>query len=231
MPYLLLGMTNSKQFRGAFITVTSLFFMWGFITVLVDALIPRLKDVFELTYLQAGLVQFAWFTAYGVISIPGGRMIKRIGYKNGIMAGLSLAAIGCLIFYPAASTRLFPLFLLALFVVASGPRACLAAFFLAAAAALRRRTFSLFSSISRLMRSSFLFCKRSAKLPVSSSELSSRIQSREASGETGRVVMDSECRFNKSRILRREKEGKEGKERKGRKQVKGAHGRKGLKNN
>ncbi|MCH1582950.1 MAG: sugar MFS transporter [Flavobacteriales bacterium] len=113
-------MANAKQFRGAFITVTSLFFMWGFITVLVDALIPRLKDVFELTYLQAGLVQFAWFTAYGVISIPGGRMIKRMGYKNGIMAGLSLAAMGCLIFYPAASTRLFPLFLLALFVVAAG---------------------------------------------------------------------------------------------------------------
>ena len=113
-------MINSKQFRGAFITVTSLFFMWGFITVLVDALIPRLKDVFELTYLQAGLVQFAWFTAYGLISIPGGRMIKRMGYKNGIMVGLSLAAMGCLIFYPAASMRLFPLFLLALFVVASG---------------------------------------------------------------------------------------------------------------
>ena len=87
------AMTNAKQFRGAFITVTSLFFMWGFITVLVDALIPRLKDVFELTYLQAGLVQFAWFTAYGLISIPGGRMIKRMGYKNGILAGLSLAAI------------------------------------------------------------------------------------------------------------------------------------------
>jgi len=94
--------------------------MWGFITVLVDALIPRLKDVFELTYLQAGLVQFAWFTAYGIISIPGGRLIKRLGYKNGILIGLSLAAIGCLIFYPAASTRLFALFLLALFVVASG---------------------------------------------------------------------------------------------------------------
>lgn len=113
-------MTNARQFRGAFITVTSLFFMWGFITVLVDALIPRLKDVFELTYLQAGLVQFAWFTAYGVISIPGGRMIKRMGYQNGIMAGLALAAMGCLMFYPAASTRLFPLFLLALFVVAAG---------------------------------------------------------------------------------------------------------------
>jgi len=113
-------MTNGQRFRGAFITVTSLFFMWGFITVLVDALIPRLKDVFELTYLQAGLVQFAWFTAYGIISIPGGRLIKRMGYKNGILIGLSLAAIGCLIFYPAASTRLFALFLLALFVVASG---------------------------------------------------------------------------------------------------------------
>lgn len=111
---------KAGQFRGAFITVTSLFFMWGFITVLVDALIPRLKDVFELTYLQAGLVQFAWFTAYGLISIPGGKMIKRMGYKNGILVGLSLAAIGCLIFYPAASTRLFPLFLLALFVVAAG---------------------------------------------------------------------------------------------------------------
>ena len=113
-------MTNGQRFRGAFITVTSLFFMWGFITVLVDALIPRLKDVFELTYLQAGLVQFAWFTAYGIISIPGGRLIKRLGYKNGILIGLSLAAIGCLIFYPAASPRLFALFLLALFVVASG---------------------------------------------------------------------------------------------------------------
>lgn len=113
-------MSNGQRFRGAFITVTSLFFMWGFITVMVDALIPRLKDVFELTYLQAGMVQFAWFTAYGVMSIPGGRMIKRMGYKNGILAGLTLAAIGCLIFYPAASTRLFALFLLALFVVASG---------------------------------------------------------------------------------------------------------------
>ena len=114
-------MTNGQQkFRGAFITVTSLFFMWGFITVMVDALIPRLKDVFELTYLQAGLVQFAWFTAYGVISIPGGRLIKRIGYKNGILVGLCLAAFGCLLFYPAAETSMFVLFLLALFVVAAG---------------------------------------------------------------------------------------------------------------
>ena len=103
-----------------FVAVTSLFFMWGFITVLVDGLIPRLKAVFELTYLQAGLVQFAWFAAYGVISIPGGRMIERVGYQRGILVGLALAAAGCLLFYPAAGTRIYVLFLLALFVVASG---------------------------------------------------------------------------------------------------------------
>ena len=106
--------------RGAFIAVTSLFFMWGFITVLVDALIPRLKDVFELTFLQAGLVQFAWFAAYGLLSIPGGNLISRMGYQRGILVGLATAGLGCLLFYPAAATRLYPLFLLALFVVAGG---------------------------------------------------------------------------------------------------------------
>ena len=106
--------------RAPFIIVTSLFFMWGFITVMVDALIPRLKDVFELTFLQAGMVQFAWFAAYGLISIPGGNLIERIGYKRGILTGLGLASLGCLLFYPAAATRMYPLFLLALFVVAGG---------------------------------------------------------------------------------------------------------------
>ena len=106
--------------RGAFVAVTSLFFMWGFITVLVDALIPRLKDVFELTFLQAGLVQFAWFAAYGLLSIPGGNLISRMGYQRGILVGLATAGLGCLLFYPAAATRLYPLFLLALFVVAGG---------------------------------------------------------------------------------------------------------------
>ena len=109
-----------KSMRGAFVAVTSLFFMWGFITVLVDALIPRLKEVFELTFLQAGLVQFAWFAAYGLLSIPGGNLISRIGYQRGILVGLATAGLGCLLFFPAASTRLYPLFLLALFVVAGG---------------------------------------------------------------------------------------------------------------
>jgi len=116
-------MTHSiakKSMRGAFVAVTSLFFMWGFITVLVDALIPRLKEVFELTFLQAGLVQFAWFAAYGLLSIPGGNLISRIGYQRGILVGLATAGLGCLLFFPAASTRLYPLFLLALFVVAGG---------------------------------------------------------------------------------------------------------------
>ena len=116
-------MTNSSKaqgMRGAFVAVTSLFFMWGFITVLVDALVPRLKEVFELTFLQAGLVQFAWFAAYGLLSIPGGNLISRIGYQRGILVGLGMAGLGCLLFFPAAGTRLYPLFLLALFVVAGG---------------------------------------------------------------------------------------------------------------
>lgn len=111
---------SGRSLRGAFVAVTSLFFMWGFITVLVDALIPRLKDVFELTFLQAGLVQFAWFAAYGLLSIPGGNLISKIGYQRGILVGLATAGLGCLLFYPAASTRMYPLFLLALFVVAGG---------------------------------------------------------------------------------------------------------------
>ena len=113
-------MSQNQSFRSAFIAVTSLFFMWGFITVIVDAFIPRLKDVFELTYVQAGLVQFAWFSAYGLLSIPGGIMIRNVGYKKGIMIGLGTAAVGCLMFYPAAGQRVFTLFLAAFFVVGAG---------------------------------------------------------------------------------------------------------------
>lgn len=110
---------NSNN-RSAFIIVTILFFLWGFITVLVDALIPRLRDVFELSYFEAGLVQFSFFMAYFLISIPSGSLIARIGYKNGVIVGLLTMGAGCLIFFPAASLRLFPVFLLALFVLASG---------------------------------------------------------------------------------------------------------------
>ena len=106
--------------RNAFILVVSLFFMWGFITVIVDAFIPRLKEVFELDYLQAGLVQFAWFTAYGLLGIPGGLLIKKIGYQKGIIVALSICAFGCLLFWPAAHFRVFGFFLSALFILAGG---------------------------------------------------------------------------------------------------------------
>ncbi len=100
--------------------LTSLFFMWGFVTVLVDSLIPRLREIFELSYFQAGLVQFAFFIAYGVISIPAGWLLSRIGYKNGMLLGLATMGAGCLLFWPAAGLRIFPVFLLGYFILASG---------------------------------------------------------------------------------------------------------------
>ncbi|MCG8372184.1 MAG: sugar MFS transporter [Balneolales bacterium] len=113
-------MGEKNKYLVPFIVITSLFFMWGFITVLVDALIPRLRDVFELTYFQAGIVQFAFFTAYAVFSIPGGYLISRIGYKNGAIVGLITMGIACALFYPAASFRIFGIFLAAMFVLAGG---------------------------------------------------------------------------------------------------------------
>ncbi len=113
-------MNSHKNYTKAFTVLTSLFFMWGFITVLVDSLIPRLREVFELTYFQAGLVQFAFFMAYGLLSIPSGFILSKIGYKKGILLGLTIMGIGCLLFYPAASYRMFPLFLMGYFVLAGG---------------------------------------------------------------------------------------------------------------
>jgi MFS transporter, FHS family, L-fucose permease len=100
--------------------LTTLFFMWGFLTCLNDIIIPHLKAVFELNYAKAMLIQFAFFTAYFVMSLPSGRIVTRLGYKNGIILGLGGAALGCLLFYPAAEIRSYGLFLLALFVLASG---------------------------------------------------------------------------------------------------------------
>ena len=111
---------KQKNYRNAFIFLTSLFFLWGFITVLVDSLIPRIRDLFTLTYFQAGLVQFAFFGAYFVLSIPAGFMLSKIGYKKGIVLGLITMAVGCALFYPAASYRTFSIFLLAYFILAGG---------------------------------------------------------------------------------------------------------------
>lgn len=113
-------MQQSKSYKSAFIVITLLFFLWGFITVLVDSLIPRLRDVFELSYFQAGLVQFAFFTAFFVLSIPASIILSKIGYKKGILLGLLTMAIGCLLFYPAASYRTFEVFLIGYFTLAGG---------------------------------------------------------------------------------------------------------------
>ncbi len=113
-------MENKSNYTIPFIALTSLFFMWGFITVIVDAFVPRLKEVFELSLGQAGLVQFAWFTAYALISIPAGALVSRLSYKKGIIFGLVVCGIGCMLFIPAASTRIFAFFLMALFTLAGG---------------------------------------------------------------------------------------------------------------
>ncbi len=110
-----------------FITIAFLFFMWGFITVMNDVLIPHLKSVFSLSFFQAGLVQFAFFIAffivsliYFIISVTKEDPISRIGYKNGIILGLVLCGIGCCLFYPSAEYQVYGFFLAALFVLASG---------------------------------------------------------------------------------------------------------------
>ncbi|MGU7774659.1 L-fucose:H+ symporter permease [Burkholderia sp. MR1-5-21] len=102
------------------IILTSLFFMWGFITSLNDILIPHLRAVFTLSYVQAMLIQFCFFGAYLIMSFPAGFLVERLGYKAGIILGLSAAGTGCLLFYPAAEHASYPFFLGALFVLASG---------------------------------------------------------------------------------------------------------------
>ncbi|MCH1930814.1 sugar MFS transporter [Shewanella acanthi] len=104
----------------ALTSLTSLFFMWGFITCLNDILIPHLKAVFELNYAQAMLIQFCFFGAYFLVSVPAGALVRRLGYQKGIVVGLLTAALGCGLFYPAAVSATYGVFLGALFVLASG---------------------------------------------------------------------------------------------------------------
>ena len=116
---------NSNRF--AFIIVTSLFFMWGFISCMNDLLIPKFKADFHLNQTQANLVQFAFFGAYFVVSLiyflisaAKGDPINKIGYKNGLVLGLLVAGVGCFLFYPAAETKQYSLFLGALIVLGAG---------------------------------------------------------------------------------------------------------------
>ncbi|MBI2602124.1 MAG: MFS transporter [Deltaproteobacteria bacterium] len=104
----------------AFIAVTALFFLWGFITCLNDILIPHLKSIFSLNYTDAMLVQFAFFSAYFFFSLPAGYIVKRFGYPNGLMIGLVTAGVGALTFYPASLLHSYGVFLAALFILACG---------------------------------------------------------------------------------------------------------------
>jgi len=108
------------SYTPALTVLTSLFFVWGLLTSLNDILVPHLKAIFTLTYVQAMMIQFCFFGAYFVMSLPAGYLVEKVGYRLSIVIGLGAAALGCLGFYPAAVAQSYPLFLAALFVLASG---------------------------------------------------------------------------------------------------------------
>jgi len=114
------SLSQGQDHSFALTSLTFLFFIWGFITCLNDILIPHLKNVFDLTYTQAALVQFCFFSAYFIVSLPAGLLVRRAGYQRGMVIGLLIAASGCVLFYPAAASQTYALFLTALFVLASG---------------------------------------------------------------------------------------------------------------
>ena len=100
--------------------VTTLFFMWGFLTCLNDILVPHLKSIFDLSYARVMLIQFAFFSAYFLFSIPWSKVVNAIGYQKTMVSGLLCMAVGAFLFVPAASSASFPLFLAALIVLAAG---------------------------------------------------------------------------------------------------------------
>ena len=111
---------TDESYHFAFASMTTLFFIWGFITALNDILIPHLKAAFDLNYVQAMLVQFCFFGAYFIMSPVAGKLISKIGYLKGIITGLLTIAAGCSLFYPAAEIGVYWVFLAGLFVLASG---------------------------------------------------------------------------------------------------------------
>ena len=114
------AMGGSEKYPAALSMVTVLFFFWGFVTVLNDILVPHLKSVFDLNYTKVMLIQFAFFLAYFIFSIPSAKVIDAIGYKRTMVVGLVTMALGAFLFLPAASALSYPLFLGALMVLAAG---------------------------------------------------------------------------------------------------------------
>jgi len=114
------GPSDERRYLVASGVLIGLFFAIGFLTCLNDIIIPHFKSIFELDYTRATLVQFAFFAAYMIVSVPSGLLIRKVGYKKAIVVGLATAAAGCVAFYPAAEWRSYAVFLFALFVLASG---------------------------------------------------------------------------------------------------------------
>src|SRR5579864_7969434 len=110
----------SQNYARPLAIVTTLFFMWGFLTCLNDILVPHLKSIFDLSYARVMLIQFAFFSAYFLFSIPWSKVVNAIGYQKAMVAGLLGMAVGAFLFVPAASSASFPLFLGALIVLAAG---------------------------------------------------------------------------------------------------------------
>ncbi|HET7891049.1 MAG TPA: sugar MFS transporter [Candidatus Sulfotelmatobacter sp.] len=111
---------DGQSYGAALATVTTLFFMWGFLTCLNDILVPHLKSIFDLSYAGIMLIQFAFFGAYFLFSIPSAKLIDWIGYQRSMVAGLLTMGLGAFLFVPAASVPSYPLFLGALIVLAAG---------------------------------------------------------------------------------------------------------------
>src|SRR6185437_9330417 len=112
--------TARTSSRNVIMLVMSLFFAFGFCTVLVDTLIPKLKALFALSYTEVMLTQFCFFGAYFIVSLPASRLVSRLGYFQSVTLGLAIMAAGCLSFTPAAEHGSYPAFLAALFILASG---------------------------------------------------------------------------------------------------------------
>lgn len=114
------GVPATPNYSRPLAIVTSLFFIWGFLTCLNDILVPHLKSIFHLTYARAMLIQFAFFSAYFLFSVPWSKVVNAIGYKTTMVIGLLTMAVGAFVFVPAASVVSYPLFLTALLVLAAG---------------------------------------------------------------------------------------------------------------
>src|ERR1700719_4803403 len=114
------GASSTPNYSRPLAVVTTLFFMWGFLTCLNDILVPHLKSIFDLSYARVMLVQLAFFSAYFLFSVPWSRIVNTIGYQRTMVVGLVTMAGGAFLFLPAASAASYPLFLSALTILAAG---------------------------------------------------------------------------------------------------------------